>query len=70
MCNEAHAGVVGRRTRRRGGLSSAEVRAGRVEGAGRQASAAKLGRLWAVRGRSTVAKDDQLRPVGVRAHYL
>lgn len=41
---------------------------GRIAGAGRQASAPKLGRLWAVRGRSTVTKDDQRRPLGTRAH--
>jgi hypothetical protein len=36
--------VIGRRTRRRGWLSLAEVQMGRIEGAGRQVSVAELGR--------------------------
>lgn len=67
-CSEAYACVVGRRTRRRGWLSPAEVQTGRIEGAGRQASVAKLGRPWAVRRRSTVANDGQQRPPGARVH--
>lgn len=43
-CSEAHACVVGQRTRRRGWLSSAEVQTGCIKGAGRRASAAELGR--------------------------
>ncbi|MEU6672204.1 hypothetical protein [Streptomyces sp. NPDC046727] len=38
--------------------------------AGRQQDAPKLGRLWAVRGRSTVAKDDKRRSPGARTHYF
>lgn len=67
-CSEARARRVGRRTRRRGGLSSAEVQTGRIESAARRPSETKLGRLWAVRGCSTAANDDQQRPPGARTH--
>jgi hypothetical protein len=67
-CSEAYARVVGRRSRRPGLLSSVEAQTWSIEGADRQPSVPKLGRPWAVRGRSTVAIDDQRRPPGTRAH--
>lgn len=57
-CSETHACVVGRRTHRRGWLSAAEVQDGAHRGCRPPSSAAELGRLWAVRGRSPMANDD------------